>query len=108
MKFLRALFAEHAVHHLAVGILHTAHVAAETVLIELFMGVDVPEAAGIRGNLVCEDNLAVGGLAEFDLEVDEVTPMLLKNSSMSSLTFRAIELILSISSCVANPAARIW
>ena len=36
------------------------------------MGVDVPEAAGIRGNLVCEDNLAVGGLAEFDLEVDEV------------------------------------
>ena len=36
------------------------------------MGVDVPEAAGVRGDLVGQDDGAVGQAAEFQLKVDEL------------------------------------
>ena len=53
-------------------VFYTAHVATETVLVELFMSCGVPEAAGIGRNFVCKNDFAVGCASELDLEVNEV------------------------------------
>ena len=34
--------------HLLIGTLHVAQIPAEAVLIQLLMGMDIPEAAGVR------------------------------------------------------------
>src|SRR5688500_18535074 len=52
----------------------SAHVPAEPVLVELVLGLDVPEAAGIRGDLVGHDDahhLAFPETAGLELEVHE-------------------------------------
>ena len=71
MSFFSALFAKHTVHHLTVGVLHAAHVAAEAVLVELFVCLEIPETAGVRGNLIGEDERAVGQTPKLELEVDQ-------------------------------------
>jgi len=53
-----------------------AQVAAEEVLVEVLdlagLVLEIPQAAGVRGDLVGEQDGAVGGLALLDLEVDEL------------------------------------
>ncbi len=41
-----------AIHNLCICLFHTAHIAAETILIQFFMGVDIPEPASIGRNFV--------------------------------------------------------
>ena len=62
---------QQSLHNLGVCVFHAAHVPAETVLVHLLAGLDVPQAAGIRGDFVRQNDLAVGGLAELELEVNE-------------------------------------
>lgn len=66
-------------HDLLVSVLNAAHVSAETILVELLMGCGIPEAAGIRGDLVSKNDLTVVA-AELDLEVDEVDVELLEEA----------------------------
>ena len=60
-----------ALHDFGVGVFHAAEVAAEAILVELFVRLAVPQAAGVGADLVGENDLAVDGLAELELEVDE-------------------------------------
>ena len=46
-----------------ISALDAAHIAAETILIQLFAGPAVPKTAGIGRNLVGENDCAVGGLS---------------------------------------------
>src|SRR5436305_13899107 len=60
--------------HFGIGFDEPAHVAAEAVLVELVLRLDVPEPAGIGGNLVGDDyahHLAFPQPSAFHLEVDE-------------------------------------
>ena len=68
-RFLEVL--GQAVHHLGVGVLHAAQVPAEAVLVQLFMGLGVPEAAGVGADLVRQDNGPVLQAAELQLEVHQ-------------------------------------
>ena len=45
--FLPRLFPEQTAHHLVISALDAAHIAAETILVQLFAGPAVPKAAGI-------------------------------------------------------------
>src|SRR5690606_9938240 len=57
-----------------VGLKHSPHVAAEAVLVQLVVGHDVPETAGIGGDLVGDDDphhVVLPQPSAFHLEVDE-------------------------------------
>ena len=60
-----------ALHDFGIGVFHAAEVAAEAILVELFVRLAVPQAAGVGADLIGEDDLAVDGLAELELKVDE-------------------------------------
>ena len=62
---------EHPAHHFLIGLLHIAQVTAEAVLVQLLVGPGVPEAAGIGGDLVSQNDSAIGQAAKLQLEVDE-------------------------------------
>ena len=47
-----------ALHDFGVGVFHAAEVAAEAVLVELFVRLAVPQAAGVGADLVGENDLA--------------------------------------------------
>ena len=56
---LRALAFAHdaeALGHFGISFDQAAEIAAETILVELVVGLDVPQAAGVRTNLVGDDN----------------------------------------------------
>ena len=58
-----------------VGLEQAAHVAAEAVLVELVLGLDVPQPAGVGRDLVGDDDphhVAFPEPAALDLEVDEL------------------------------------
>src|SRR5260370_35944106 len=60
-----------AARHLGIGLDHAAEVAAEAILVELVVGLDVPEAARIGADLVGDDDahrFALPEPAAFDLE----------------------------------------
>src|SRR5438552_5587139 len=61
--------------HFLIGFDETAHVTAEAVLVQLVLGLDIPKAAGIRADLVGENDthhVIFIEPAELDLEVDEL------------------------------------
>lgn len=58
-------------HDLGVGFFHAAHVAAETILIQLLVGLAVPQAAGVGADLVSQNDCAVGQAAEFQLKIHQ-------------------------------------
>src|SRR6478735_6791800 len=63
-----------AASHFGIGLDEAAHVAAKTILVELVLGLDVPQAARIRRNLVGDDDphhVAFVQAAGFHLEVDQ-------------------------------------
>ena len=66
-------------HDLLVSVLNAAHISAETILVELLVGCGIPEAAGVRRDLVSKNDLTVVA-AELDLEVDEVDVELLEEA----------------------------
>ena len=55
-----------------VAFIDVVHISSEAVLVQFFMGGRIPEAAGVRRDLVCQDDGAVAELAEFELEVYQV------------------------------------
>src|SRR5215213_2764019 len=57
--------------HFGVGLLDAAHVVAEAVLVQLFAGFLVPEAAGVGGDLICQHEVALGVPPGLYLEVHE-------------------------------------
>src|SRR5699024_8783801 len=65
------LLAHDALHDFLIRLFDAAHVAAEAVLVQLFAGGRVPQAAGVRADLVREHDRAVRGFSELELEIDE-------------------------------------
>ena len=65
------LLAHNALHDLLICLLDTAHVTTEAILVQLLLGGLVPQAAGIRRDFVCENDLAVRSLAELELKINE-------------------------------------
>src|SRR5215210_2469618 len=61
----------HPAQHLRVGLLHPAEVPPEAVLVKPLACLLVPEAAGVRGDLIGEHQPAVPGPAYLYLEVHE-------------------------------------
>ena len=80
--FPPGLFPHQPFHNLVVGILHAAKIPAEPVLVQFFAGLAVPEPAGVRRNLVREDDRPVAGSAELELEVDQLDPKVLDRKSV--------------------------
>src|SRR5215469_4972132 len=74
---LRALAFAHdaeALSDLGIGFKETAEVTAEAILVELLVRLDVPQPAGIRGNLVGNDDahqVVLPQPAGLHLEIDE-------------------------------------
>ena len=58
-------------HDLGVGFLNTAQIPAETILIQLFVRLAVPQAAGVKADLVGQNNGAVSQAAKLQLEVNQ-------------------------------------
>ena len=54
-----ALFQPRSLHHLRVSVLYSAEITAKTVLIKFFVRLDIPEAAGVRADLVSKNDFAV-------------------------------------------------
>jgi hypothetical protein len=77
------LLSEQTAEYLLICVLHIAHVAAEAVLIQLFLGYAVPETAGIRRNLIGKHDGAVRGFAVLQLEIDELYVESSDNSKVS-------------------------
>src|SRR5215218_11491779 len=57
--------------HFGVGLLDAAYVVAEAVLVQLFAGFLIPEAAGVGGDLICQHEVALGVPPGLYLEVHE-------------------------------------
>ena len=55
-----------------IGVFHAAQIPAETVFVQLFMGLFIPQAAGVRRDLIGQHNGAVCQAAEFQLEVHQI------------------------------------
>ena len=49
-----------------------AEITAETILVELFVGLAVPKTAGVGRNFVGKNDLSVMGSAEFKLKIDKL------------------------------------
>src|SRR4029079_5650138 len=61
--------------NLLIGFEHATEIAAEAILVELVLGLDVPEAARIRRDLVGDDDphqVVFPEATALDLEVDEL------------------------------------
>ena len=102
------LLAHNALHDLLICLLDTAHVTTEAVLVQLLLGGLVPQAAGIRRDFVCENDLAVRSLAELELKVNEDDVQGIEVCFITSFTLKAIALMVSISSRVAAFSAIAW
>ena len=63
--------------NLLIRAFHIAQIAAETILIQLFAGLAVPETAGIRGNLVGKHDASIE-TAELELEVNQLNAQILR------------------------------
>ena len=72
----KVLFPYKPAHDFLIRILDAAEVAAEAVLVELLVGLDVPEAAGVGAYLVGEDDGPVAQAAELELEVHKLDAVL--------------------------------
>src|SRR4051812_13637728 len=71
--FLFRLEQAEPARHFLIGFLDPAQILAEAVLVELVVGLDVPQPAAVGADLVGEDHagvIAVPDAAEFELEVD--------------------------------------
>src|SRR5215208_1495071 len=64
--------------HLGVGLLDTAHVAPEAVLVELLAGLLIPEAAGVGADLVGQHQVPALAPADLYLEVHEHDALLVE------------------------------
>ena len=58
-------------HNFGICFLNAAQITAETVLIQLFAGGAIPQAAGIRADLIGQNDTAISGLAELQLKVHQ-------------------------------------
>lgn len=61
-----------AAHHFIVCVLNAAHIAAETVLIQLLVRFGIPKTAGIRRDFVRQNDSSVRQSAELQLEIDQL------------------------------------
>ena len=60
-----------AVHDLRIGFLYAAKIPAEPILIQLFTGFAVPQAAGIGADLISQDNGPIGQPAKLQLKIHQ-------------------------------------
>src|SRR5208283_421757 len=74
MRFLVFLHDAEAAGDFGISFDEAAEIAAEPVLVQLVIGLDVPQAAGIRRDFVCDDNahhVAFPKPTAFHLEIDQ-------------------------------------
>ena len=69
--FLCCLLDTKTTEYFLVSIFYIAQIAAETVLIQFFMCFLIPQSAGIRRNLIGQNNLSMV-TAKLDLKVDQL------------------------------------
>src|SRR4051794_32716955 len=72
--FVVGLEQPEAARHFLVGLLNSAEILAEAVLVELLVGLDVPQPATVGADLVGQDHareVAVPDAPELELEVDQ-------------------------------------
>ena len=60
-----------ASHNLFVCFFHSAEIPAETVLVQLLAGCGIPQAAGVRADLIGENNRAVAQSAKLKFEINK-------------------------------------
>ena len=60
-----------SLEYFVVSFFHVSKVTTETVFVEFFVRVDIPQTAGIRRDFVGKNNGTVARFTEFDFEVDE-------------------------------------
>ena len=52
-----------------VALVNIVHISSKTVFVQFFMGGSIPEAAGVRGDFVCQNDGTVAELTKLQLEV---------------------------------------
>ena len=68
---IQFLLDSQSAEHFLISVLNPAQISSEAVLVQLLVGVLVPQTACILGNLIRQNDLAVVA-AELDLEVDQI------------------------------------
>ena len=58
-------------HNFLICFFCTAHISSEPVFIQLFVGLNVPQTAGIRRNFICQNDRAISQTTKFNLEVNQ-------------------------------------
>ena len=58
-------------HNFLIGILNAAKITAETILVQLFVGLCIPQPTGIGTDFIGKDNLTVSSTAKFQLEIHQ-------------------------------------
>ena len=90
-------------------IFNAAQIPAETVLVQLFMGHAVPEAAGVRGNFICQHQGTVSRLAKLQLEVNQLDIQLLQVIGQQFVNPQAVfGNLLQVRLADAKPMAAMW
>ena len=67
----RDLFSHQSPHDFFIGVLFAAHVTTETVFIQLFAGISVPETAGVRRNFIRQNNGAVRKASKLNFKIND-------------------------------------
>src|SRR5699024_3842936 len=71
LKSSLCAFAHESAHNFLKCFLSAAEVTTEQVFVQMCTGLDVPETAGVRADLVSQYDGTVSGLTEFQLEVNQ-------------------------------------
>lgn len=100
------IMGKQSLHDLGIGALHAAQVPAEAVLVQLLMGLFVPEAAGVGLISSARTIVPPVSLPNSSLKSTSVTPHSAQKALRMSLTAKAYFLMVSISSAVASFSAR--
>lgn len=89
-----------------VTLVNVVHVSSETVFVQFFMGGSIPEAAGVRGDFVCQNDGAIAELTKLQLEVYQIYVDLFKESledfiDLEGIGSNLIQLF-TVHSCIAS------
>ena len=90
-----------------ISLFGTAHISAETILVQLLVGLNIPQTAGIRRNLICQNDGAICQASEFNLEVDQTNAdaeeELLQNFvNFASIVLNGVDFFLCSKSVLQN------
>ena len=87
-----------------VALVNIVHISSKTVFVQFFMGGSIPEAAGVRGDFVCQNDGTVAELTKLQLEVYQVYVDLFKESLEDFIDLESVgsNLIQRVHSCIAS------